>query len=592
MRELVLWCHVALGAVGFVACGSVGQDNPAGDAAGDGVKYGTGADGDVSLSSARNINTDSLGASIDANGVFADGVAFRVAVNPTGKAIVVAGDVTGAIVAGDQVLLIHMQGVPGDASSVGKYEVLEVVSASNSEIRVAQPIANTYGGMNFSNQRIVVQRIPSYSSVAESGGGLITASPWDGLAGANTGGPVATGIVAMFVKGTFSIAGSGIDVSNKAFRGGVAGIRGPEDGSNPNLVTGGQNGGPGAAAMIGGKGGGSSGGGAGGAGAFAGGASGRGGGGGGSSHDDDGCGLEGSGAGGAAPYASGSNPSSLSDMTLTLGGGAAAGGGGGAGGVVANQNPSLVSSGGNMNGAGGTVGLAFSAGGNGSAGGAGGGIIFLFAGTFTGPGNLSANGGAGGSGGGGGGGAGYDGSAGGGGGAGANGAAGGSVFVRYGVSTWSGLLLVAGGNGGGGGGGGGGDGSGAGGGGGGGIGGGGGGGGTRTACITPLTNASNGGAGGSAGACGAVVRVANTNIGGGGAVNGGGGSTDSNNCASAAANTGGTGDQGNGANGSADVNGGAGGAGGISNGTGWGGGGGGGQAGVVGVNGFTSVAVL
>jgi len=304
-------------------------------------------------------------------------------VNPTGNTITVAGDVTGAIVRGDLVLLINMQGAPDDLGSVGKYEVLEVASATGSEIALAQRIANAYGGMDFGKQQIVVQRIPSYSSFAESGGGSITTSAWDGLAGAATAKPVTTGIVAMFVKGTLSVAGAGIDVSNKGFRGGVAGTRGAEDASSSNLTSGGQNGGPGAIAMAGGKGGGASGGGAGGTASFAGGAAGRGGGGGAASSDTNNCGLEGSGGGGAAPYASGANLSSTDGATLTLGGGAAAGGGGGAGGVIENQKPAYATSGGNMNGIGGALGLAFSQGGSGSAGGTGGGIIFVAAGTFT-----------------------------------------------------------------------------------------------------------------------------------------------------------------------------------------------------------------
>jgi len=581
----VLFTPVADGPVDASPLPDSGSDDACTSAAC--VKYGAGTDGDVSLSSERNINTDNLGASSDANGEFADGVAFRVAVEPTGRSIIVAGTVTGAIVAGDELLLINMQGTPGDTSSVGKYEVLEVTAASGNEITVAQPIANGYGGQSFRNQMVVVQRVPAYNSVIETTGGLITTSPWDGLAGATTGGPVATGIVAMFVRGTLSVDGSGIDVSTKGFRGGVAGSVGPEDASNPTITTSGESGGSGAAASPGGRGGGAGGGGAGGGSYFSGGAAGRGGGGGGSSIDDNNCGLEGSGGGGAAPYASGANQATLLAATLTLGGGAAAGGGGGAGGIVANLSPRFESSGGNMNGMGGTTGQPFSAGGNGSAGDAGGGIIFIIAGTFAGPGKLSANGGNGGSGGGGGGGVGYDGSAGGGGGAGASGAAGGSIFVRHGVSTWSGSTSASGGDGGGGGGGGAGDGGGSGGGGGGGIGGGGGGGGTRTACSQPLANASNGGGGGFAGSCGAVAQISDSSVGGGGAANGGGGTTLSYDCTNAGANTGGGGNGNSGSNGSPDVNGGIGGAGGDAREPIWGSGGGGGQAGSVGAPGFT-----
>lgn len=213
-----------------VHCGMCDNACPASQScvAGTCVSYGTGRDGDVSLISAVDINVDSLGASNDANGAFADGVAFKVVTNPTASSIIVAGSVTGAIVAGDRLLLINLQGTADDASSVGTYEVVEVASAADSEIHIARPIVRSYSGMNFANQKVVVQRIPSYSSVAESGGGRITASAWDGLAGADTGQPVSTGIVAMSVTGTLSIAGSGIDVSNKGFVAGSPGSMGPK----------------------------------------------------------------------------------------------------------------------------------------------------------------------------------------------------------------------------------------------------------------------------------------------------------------------------------------------------------------------------
>lgn len=558
------------------------------------IDYGSGADGDVTLGGDTDLNVDNLGASSDRNGDFADGIAFQ-AFQANGRDIYVAGNAPGALVPGDLVLLINMQGAPDDADDVGKYEVLEVEaisgSVSESRITVTRDIIGSYTGRNGRPQKIVVQRIPQLRT-ATLAGGVLTASKWDGLSGVQTGRPIATGIVALFVKDTLTLSGppgTGIDVSNKGFRGGIAGMRGAEDATSAALTDGGQDGGAGAFAAAGGKGGGASGGGRGGTSNFAGGAAGRGGGGGGASADDNGCGLHGSGGGGAAPYASGGNLSSIADSRLTLGGGAAAGGGGGAGGVVTNQSPIFVASGGRANGLGGNVGRPFSLGGNGSDGGAGGGIILVFAGSLAGNGSLLANGGPGGSGGGGGGGAGYDGAAGGGGAAGANGAAGGAIFVRHGTSSWSGSASALGGRGGGGGGGGAGDGGGAGGGGGGGIGGGGGGGGTRSGCGAPLTNASNGGNGGLAGSCGAVNPIVDSSVGGGGAASGGGGSSLRGNCTSVGANLGGLSASGNGSNGSADPNGGNGGAGGDAGSSVWSGGGGGGQAGVVGKAGLTSV---
>jgi hypothetical protein len=441
------------------------------------TRYGSGADGEATVSTTRDLNRESLGASVDRNGVmFPDGVAYRVATNPTGRAVTVVGTPSGAIVAGDRVLLINLQGAPGDTASVGRWEMLDVLSVSGSTVNVFQTIAGAYGGTSFENQRVVLQRVPQYSTVTIAPGGVVTATAWDGLAGAPMNLPVNTGIVAFFASGVLTLGG-GIDVSQRGFRGGVPGGVGPESAVNRNLTTGGAGGGNGTMGGGGGGGGGTGSAGAGGTSAFPGGGGGRGGGGGGSSDDDNGCGAHGSGGGGAAPYASGVNASDVSSNRLTLGGGSAAGGGGGAGGLSANLSPNYAASGGSADGVAGTAGQSFSRGGAGGAGRRGGGLILVFASSLTGAGSLNAAGGVGGSGGGGGGGSGYDGAAGGGGGGGADGAAGGTVYVRFGTSSWTGAPLVSGGDGGGGGGGGAGDGGGAGGGGGGGVGGGGGGGG-------------------------------------------------------------------------------------------------------------------
>jgi len=585
---------VPAGAAGSVQVGVTNPDGQTGTTrAFTYSKYGGGNDGSVSLSSTLNLNTQSAGSSDANGGGYADGIAFKVASAPSGTAIAISGTATGAFVSGDLVLLVDLQGTTGDNGSVGNFEILAVASVSGSNITTTSAIQKSYSGSSFANQKVVVQRVPQYSSVTVGSGGLITANAWDGLAGA--GGAVNTGIVAFYAGGALSLGGSGLDVSQKGFRGGVAGTSGAEDARNPytpGIATGGGNGGNGGNQTSGGAGGSGSGGGSGGTGNYSGGSVGRGGGGGGASSDNDGYGSEGSGGGGGAPYDGGGVHSNASTGLLTLGGGAAAGGGGGAGGLRSGLSPDYSNSGGKANGTGGTAGRNYSIGGAGGSGSAGGGLVLVYASTLSGSGAINASGGVGGSGGGGAGGSGYDGAAGGGGGAGANGAAGGTVYLRYGSSTWSGSVNVTGGNGGGGGGGGAGDGGGAGGGGGGGVGGGGGGGGTRTGSSTPSSGCSNGGAAGQGGTCGCLEAGA------AGAANGGGGSAGT--CCSggagcgsgAGANGGGIGTSSrNGAAGSATVNGGAGGNGATAACTCHGGGGGGGQAGSQGAAGQSSSAV-
>ena len=68
------------------------------------------------------LNTGSLGASSDTNGSHPDGVAFRLSAAPSGSSLSVSGNVTGAILAGDKLLLINLQGAAADNADTGKCE--------------------------------------------------------------------------------------------------------------------------------------------------------------------------------------------------------------------------------------------------------------------------------------------------------------------------------------------------------------------------------------------------------------------------------------------------------------------------------------
>jgi len=108
-------------------------------------KFGSGADGSVSFSSALNLNTQNLSATSDRNGSNADGIAFKVSAAPSGQSIAIAGSAAGAFVPGDVVLLANLQGGPSDYSSVGNWELLGVASASGSTITTTSAIQNGYG---------------------------------------------------------------------------------------------------------------------------------------------------------------------------------------------------------------------------------------------------------------------------------------------------------------------------------------------------------------------------------------------------------------------------------------------------------------
>jgi hypothetical protein len=189
------------------------------------LNTGDGADGALSVTSAKNINSDLTSGARS----FADGIAYRVNA-PADSATSVTrflGTVTmsNGIAAGDEVLLINMQGASGDTADVGNYEFKEVQSVDASSITFTSAITKSYDGTTPGNQKVIVQRVPNYTTVSLSSSGSLTASAWDGLTVTPTGAAgYQTGIVAFRATGAVSVGtGTSITVASKGYRGGAGG---------------------------------------------------------------------------------------------------------------------------------------------------------------------------------------------------------------------------------------------------------------------------------------------------------------------------------------------------------------------------------
>ncbi len=380
---------------------------------------GSGADGSVTISASENINTAVLGSS---RSTYADGILTTVTANPTATSISVT-DTTG-FAAGDEILLINLQGASGDVADVGNYEFLTVDTVPNgTTINVTSTITKSYDGTTFANQSIIVQRVPQWTSVTINSGGTLTANAWDGTSG---------GVIVFRATGSVTVnTGGKIDATGIGYRGGAGGT---SDGGNNGESYDGQNGKGGAddsrgtlgggsgenyptqdnttGTRGGGGGGGETGsigqGGAGGGGGGYGGGGGGGGGGtdtdnyisggggaGGTTGDSAGGGGHGENSGTSGDGGSAGNPGNDGGVSVAVGGGLAGsgtttgqgghsedasdspGGGGGGGGSygIANLTQIFCGSGGGGGGDSGAVT------GDGETGGAGGGIIFIIADT-------------------------------------------------------------------------------------------------------------------------------------------------------------------------------------------------------------------
>ena len=178
--------------------------------------YGTQADGTITISTAKNISTDTI-----ASGrTVADGVAYLVTAITSSSStsnITVSGSSVTGVAVGDEMLLINVQGDTTNYNNVGNYEFLRVSNISTNVISFNAPVSKSYGTTDNSaigNQKVILQRVPNYSTVTITSVGSLTANSWDGSLG---------GIVA-FKCDTLINSGS-INTDGKGFRFGVGGIR-------------------------------------------------------------------------------------------------------------------------------------------------------------------------------------------------------------------------------------------------------------------------------------------------------------------------------------------------------------------------------
>jgi hypothetical protein len=191
-----------------------GVDNDCDGSADDDLHMGSGGDGPLSVTGTTDLSVDTSGSR-----TVADGVSHAVSALGT-DTITVDGTPDG-IAAGDEVLLINMQGSPTAHAAVGTYEFASVASVSGSELTLAQALGEVYGeasNADLTDQIVVVQRVPQYTDVTVAAGGSLTASGWDGLSG---------GLLVFRANGTVSVASGGnLDMSAGGYQGGTTGLLG------------------------------------------------------------------------------------------------------------------------------------------------------------------------------------------------------------------------------------------------------------------------------------------------------------------------------------------------------------------------------
>ena len=183
-----------------------------------GEHFGSGADGAITISSAANINTDTLttGRSCADGG---DGVAYIVTALSENIATLSDTPSSGCLTANDLVILINLQGDGTNTINAGNYEILTVKSVSNNTVIFSSGKTKYFGdganddmniGTGTTNQAVILQRVPQYTDVTIQSGGSLTASAWDGSKG---------GILAFYAAGTATVSSGGsVTMSAKGYR--------------------------------------------------------------------------------------------------------------------------------------------------------------------------------------------------------------------------------------------------------------------------------------------------------------------------------------------------------------------------------------
>jgi hypothetical protein len=185
-----------------------------------GVDVGTGGDGDITVSSDTNINTTSLisGRSCADGG---DAVNYNISsFNVAGtEATLSTIPSTGCLSAGDEVLIINLQGTSTAYDNVGNYETLEVQSVSGDTVTFKTAKVKYYGnntdddsnlGTASGTQRVMLQRVPNYNNVTVNTSQNFYPSAWDGSKG---------GVLFFRASGDVNVNGT-IHANNLGYRGG------------------------------------------------------------------------------------------------------------------------------------------------------------------------------------------------------------------------------------------------------------------------------------------------------------------------------------------------------------------------------------
>lgn len=184
------------------------------------LNRGNGSDGNITISSNKNLHTDVIASGRS----YADMICYSVISVGTQDVTVSVGTING-IVAGDEVLLINIQGTPAGHDNVGNYETFTVDSVNGSVISFQAAKTKYYGegstndtniGTTSADQKVIIQRVPQYDNVTIDNGYTLSANAFDGAQ---------YGVIFFRVQDTLTVNGA-ISMNSCGYRYGLGGAGG------------------------------------------------------------------------------------------------------------------------------------------------------------------------------------------------------------------------------------------------------------------------------------------------------------------------------------------------------------------------------
>jgi hypothetical protein len=147
-------------------------------------------------------------------------VSYRVA-SINGAAVTLTAMPAG-LAEGDQVLVINLMGSPVGTEHVGNHEFGRVVALNGTQVTLARPLRKSYAGagnLDVAAEVVRLIRVPVFPSLVVEAGATLTARPFDPVTGEG-------GVLALDVSGevTFAAADSTISAKQLGYPGGAGGV--------------------------------------------------------------------------------------------------------------------------------------------------------------------------------------------------------------------------------------------------------------------------------------------------------------------------------------------------------------------------------